>query len=112
MKSQVKAIVRKILSFQYHLGWSWDKGHGRDWFPTCDTRLGSIWSEQANDEWSCWQGQLVGSTEGDAAVSEAEQAGVRLLQGLAGFPTSCLSLLTASSPTVTCGELNASAPKT
>ena len=50
--------------------------------------------------------------EEDAAVSEAEQAGVRLLQGLAGFPTSCLSLLTASSPTVTCGELDVSVPKT
>lgn len=51
----------------------------------------------------------MGLVEGDAVVSEAEQAGARLLQGLACFPTSCSSLLTASSPTMTCGELNASA---
>ena len=104
--------MTKTLSFQYHLGWSWGKGHSSDWFPTHDTRLGSIWPEQADDEWSCWQGQSVELMEEDAAVSEAEQAGVRLLQGLAGFPTSCLSLLTASSPAVTCGELDVSVPKT
>lgn len=65
VKSQLKYMT-KILSFKYDLGWSWGKGHSRDWFPTCDARLGSIWPEQANDgavgedsRWGWWREMLL-----------------------------------------------------
>lgn len=58
--------MTKILSFEYDLGWSWHKGHSRNWFPTHDTRLGSIWPEQANDgavgedsRWGWWREMLL-----------------------------------------------------